>query len=130
RMEMALELERLVLAGDPRMIGVESAGYSDTITAGAIASTTGVRGAGAETSACLGAYSLAGDGGDVTTGVGFSVGRSAEDPDPAAAAAQAVERSVRMLGASKAQSRKLTVVFDPYVTSQFLGLVAEMLSGD
>lgn len=130
RIELALELERLVLAGDPRMVGVESADYTDSVTAGAIASTAGVRRAGAETSAYLGAYSLAGRDDDVTTGFGFSVGRTVEDLDPAEAARQAVERSVRMLGATKAPSRKLTVVLDPYVTSQFLGLVAEMLSGD
>jgi len=35
-----------------------------------------------------------------------------------------------MLGAKKVTGRRLTVVLDPYVTSQFLGLVAEMLSGE
>ena len=35
-----------------------------------------------------------------------------------------------MLGAVKVPSERLTVVFDPYVTSQFLGLVAELLSGE
>lgn len=130
KIDLAIELERRVQGGDPRMIGVESADYADSISAGAIASTTGVRTCGAETSAYVGAYSLAGADDEVTTGFGFSVGRTAEDLDVAAAADEAVERSVRMLGARKADSRRLTVVFDPYVTSQFLALVAEMLSGE
>jgi PmbA protein len=130
KIELALELERLVRAGDPRMFGVESADYADSVTAGAIASTTGVRSAGQETSAYVGAYSLAGVDDEMTTGFGFSVARTAEDLDVAAAAHEAVERAVRMLGARRARGRRLTVVLDPYVTSQFLGLVAEMLSGE
>jgi PmbA protein len=130
KIDLALELERLVRAGDPRMFGVESADYADSIAAGAIASTTGVRSAGQETSAYLGAYSLAGVDDEMTTGFGFSVARTAEDLDVASAAGEAVERAVRMLGARKVRGRRLTVVLDPYVTSQFLGLVAEMLSGE
>ena len=130
KIELALELERRVNGGDPRMFGVESADYADSIAAGAIASTTGVRSAGRETSAYVGAYSLAGADEEMTTGFGFSVARTAEDLDVAAAASDAVERAVRMLGARKVQGRRLIVVLDPYVTSQFLGLVAEMLSGE
>lgn len=126
----AIELERLVLAGDERMKAVESADYSDALSVSAIATTTGIRSAGAETSVYLGAYALAGDDDETTTGFGFEVGRCLEDLDPVAAARDAVDRSVRLLGATKASSQRLTVVFDPYVTSQFLGLVAEMLSGE
>ena len=130
KIELALELERLVNGGDSRMFGVESADYADSIAAGAIASTTGVRTASRETSAYVGAYSLAGADEEMTTGFGFSVARSAQDLDVAAAASDAVQRAVRMLGARKVPGRRLTVVLDPYVTSQFLGLVAEMLSGE
>jgi PmbA protein len=127
---MAIELERLVRAGDPRMKGVESADYADAVSVSAIATTSGIRSAGAETSVYLGAYALAGDDEETTTGFGFSVARSVEGLDLSAAAADAVERSVRLLGAGKAPSERLTVVFDPYVTSQFLVLIAEMLSGE
>jgi len=130
KIRLAIELERAVLAGDPRMTGVESADYADAMSASAIATTTGLRRASAETSVYLGAYALAGDSDGPTTGFGFSVARSTEGLDPVAAAADAVERSVRMLGATKAPSGRLTVVFDPYVTSQFLGVIAEMLSGE
>ena len=130
KIDLAIELERLVTAGDRRMLGVESADYADSHSVGAIASSTGVRACGSETSAYVGAYALAGAGDEVTTGFGFSVGRSAEDLDLEVAAADAVQRATRMLGAQKVDGRRLTVVFDPYVTSQFLGLVAEMLSGE
>ena len=112
------------------MKGVESADYADAVSVSAIATTTGIRSAGAETSVYLGAYALAGDDDETTTGFGFSVARSVEGLDLEPAAADAVERSVRLLGAGKAPSERLTVVLDPYVTSQFLGLIAEMLSGE
>lgn len=130
KIALAIDLEREVLGGDPRMKGVESADYADELSVSAIASTTGIRRSGAETSAYLGAYALAGDEDETTTGFGFSVGRAVESLDPSGAARDAVHRSVRLLGAGKVPSRRLTVVFDPYVTSQFLGLVVEMLSGD
>ncbi len=130
KIALAIELERLVRSGDPRMTGVESADYADALSVSAIATTTGIRSAGAETSVYLGAYALAGDDDETTTGFGFSVGRCVEELDLEAAASDAVARSVRLLGATKASSERLTVVLEPYVTSQFLGLVAEMLSGD
>jgi PmbA protein len=130
KIRLAIELEAMVRNGDPRMVGVESADYADAISASAIATTTGIRSAAAETTVYLGAYALAAEGDETTTGFGFTVGRSVADLDPALAASDAVARSVRLLGATKAPSQRLTVVFDPYVTSQFLGLIAEMLSGE
>ncbi len=130
KIRLAIEVEALVRAGDPRISGVESADYADSVSATAIASTTGIRTAGAETSVYVGTYALAADEVDTTTGFGFSVGRTVQDLDVQAAADEAVERCVRLLGARKAASERLTVVLHPYVTSQFLGLVAEMLSGE
>jgi PmbA protein len=130
RLALALELERLVRDGDPRMLGTESADYADTVTTGAIVTTTGIRVAGSETSAYVGAYALAGDDEDTTTGFGWSVARWAGGLDVEAAAAEAVRRSTELLGARKARSRRVTVVLDPSVTSQLLGVLGEMLSGE
>jgi PmbA protein len=130
RLALALELERLVRAGDPRMLGTESADYADSVTTGAIVTSTGIRVAGNETSAYVGAYALAGADEDTTTGFGWSVARWPGDLDVEAAAAEAVRRSTELLGARKASSRRLTVVLDPLVTSQLLGVLGEMLSGE
>ena len=130
KIALALELERRVLGADPRMTGLESADYADSVGASAIVSTTGIRSAGSETSAFLGTWALAGDDAETTTGFGFSVGRTVEELDLDAAVAEAVDRCIGSLGARKPASERLTVVLDPYVTSQFLGLVAELLSGE
>jgi PmbA protein len=130
KLSLALELEAAARAIDRRVTGVEAADYADSESVAAIASTTGVRRSGMESSTYLGADVLASDGAGTSTGFGFSVGRGPGALDPELAARDAVERAVRMLGATKAPSEHLTVVFDPYVTSQFLGLVAELLSGE
>lgn len=129
KIELALELERLVRAGDPRILGVEAAEYADGVHTSVVASTTGVRSGERATSCSLVAYSLAGDGDEVTTGFGFSVGRRLGDLDVEHAAGDAVQRAVRMLGAGRSPSRRLTVVFDPWVTAQFLSIVGESFSG-
>lgn len=129
KIALALELERLVSTADPRIIGVEMAEYADTIETSVIASTAGIRSVGRETGCSLVVYSLAAEGDDVTTGFGFSVGRGLGDLDIDEAASQAVHRAVRMLGAGPAPSRRLTAVFDPWVTAQFLSILGESFSG-
>lgn len=130
KVDLALELERAVRGADPRIVGIESAEYGDGRFEGAIVSTTGVRNAGRETSAFLSVYALASDDDDTQTGFGFSVGREAADLDVAAAAADAAERATRLLGATKPGSERLTVVLDPWVTAQFLGILGWTLNGE
>lgn len=130
KIELALGLERRVMSSDDRIVGIESADYADSTSAAAIASTRGIRAASAETSTYLGAYVLAGGDEETTSGFGFSVGRSGQDLSMDVAAADAVGRATAQLGARKVPSGRVAVVFDPYVTSQFVSLVAEMLSGD
>ncbi len=130
RIALAVELERDLLAADPRMVGVESADYADSSSASAIVTSTGIRRSSLESSAYLGTWALASDDGDVTTGFGYSVGRSPDQLSPSTAAADAVERCLAQFGARKVAGGRSTVVLDPYVTSQFLGVVAELLSGE
>ncbi|MCY3926425.1 MAG: TldD/PmbA family protein [bacterium] len=130
KIDLALELERAVLAGDRRIRGVESADYADALSVGAVVTTSGIRSIDRDSSCHLSAFSLAADGAETQTGFGFSVGRSLDDLDLQQAAADAVERAVRMLGARKPATMRTTVVFDPWVTAQFLGLVGAVFSGE
>lgn len=130
KIDLALELERAVRAGDRRICGVESADYVDSVSVGAVVTTSGIRSVGRDSSCYLSAFSLATDGDETQTGFGFSVGRGIEDLDLQQAADDAVERAVRLLGASKPATERTTVVFDPWVTAQFLGIVGSTLSGE
>jgi len=130
KVAMALDLERQIRGGDPRIRQVPSADYGDDRVEVALASTTGVRAFTRRTSAFLSASAIAGEGVDSHTGSGFSVGRGFGDLDPERAARDAVTRSTRMLGATKAPSDRLTVVFDPRVVSSLLSIVSSALSGE
>jgi PmbA protein len=130
KVALAIELERATLAADPRINGVESCDYGDSLAEAAIVTTTGIREASRATGAELVAYSLAADGDDTQTGFGFSLGREFAELDVAAAAGDAADRAVRMLGATQPATARLTVVLDPWVTAQLVGIVAGTLSAE
>jgi len=128
KVEMALELERAVRAADPRIRGVESADYGDSVSESAIASTEGVLVTSRRSGCSIFASAMAGDGAETMTGSGYSVARTPEDLDMAKAVKDASEKSTRLLGARKPPSRRLTVLLDPSVSASFLGLLSSGLS--
>ena len=129
KIELAKELERLAKAVDPR-VRVDDANYSDVAGESAVATTTGIRRSGRENGCYVSVSTLADDGDETQTGFGFSVGRSPDDFDLAKAAKEAADRATRLLGATKPTSRRLTVVLDPFVTAQFLGIISSTLNGE
>jgi PmbA protein len=130
KVELALELERRVRGADPRVRQVAFADYGDMAAEAAIATSTGITAFSRRTVCSLSAEAIVGEGADSQTGVGFSAGRSPGSLDLAKAADDAVTRAVRMLGASKARSGRVTVVFDPRVTSTLLSIISSALSGE
>jgi PmbA protein len=126
----ALEVERATRAADSRIRGVETAEYGDAAVEAAVASSTGVRAHVRRTVCSVYAYALAGEGPETQTGYGYSVGRHPDELDVAKAAGMAAERATQMLGAKQPASRKITVVLDPLVTAQFLGVLSAALSGE
>lgn len=130
KIELARELERAVRAADPRITGVDAADFDDGISESAVVSTSGIRTASRDASCYVSASCVATDGDDTQTGFGFSVGRTLEDLDISVAAGDAARRATRLLGATQPQSGRVTVVLDPYVTAQFLGIIGGTLSGE
>lgn len=129
KIDLAKELERLTLGIDGR-VRVDDANYADAAVETAVATTTGIRRASRENGCHVSVSTLADDGDETQTGFGFSVGRSPDEFDLAKAAREAAERATRLLGATKPASRRLTVVLDPFVTAQFLGIIGSTLNGE
>jgi PmbA protein len=129
KIELTKELERLTLGADSR-IRIDDANYSDVAGESAVATTTGIRRSGRENGCYVSVSTLADDGDETQTGFGFSVGRSPDDFDLSKAAKEAAERATRLLGAVKPPSRRLTVVLDPFVAAQFLGIISSTLNGE
>jgi PmbA protein len=129
KIELALELERLALAGDSR-IRMDDTNYADGWSEHAVATTTGILRSGRSNGCYVMASTLADEGSETQTGFGFSVGRDPGELDLAVAAGDAVSRAVRLLGATKPASRRVTVVLTPFVTAQFLSIIGSTLSGE
>ncbi len=129
KIEFAKELERQTLAVDSR-VRVDDSTYSDGAVEMAVATTTGIRRSGRENGCYVAVSTLATEGDETQSGFGFSVGRSPDEFDVAKAAREASDRATRLLGATKPPSRRVTVVFDPYVTAMFLGVISSTLNGE
>jgi PmbA protein len=129
KVALAKELEKVTRGLDPRL-RVEDANYADALGESAVATSTGIAAQGRATGCYVSVSTMADDGDETQTGFGFSVGRSPADLDVAKAAADGADRALRMLGATKPTSRKVTVVLDPFVTAQFLGILSATLNGE
>ena len=133
KIDLAKELEKLASGADPR-VRVDDSNYADAYGESAVASTTGIRMSGRENGCYVSLSTLAdegeGDDAETQTGFGFSVGRSPDEFDLDRAAREAVERATRLLGATQPASKRLTVVLDPYVTAQFIGVISSTLNGE
>ncbi|MDJ0767688.1 MAG: TldD/PmbA family protein [Ilumatobacter sp.] len=129
KIELAKELERLTAAHDSR-IRIDDSNYADAYGEAAVASTTGIRQWGRENGCYVSISTLADDGDETQTGFGFSVGRTPTALDIERAAKDGAERATRLLGATKPPSARTTVVLDPFVTAQFLGIISSTLNGE
>ncbi len=130
KIAMAIELERMVRTGDPRIRQVDSANYSDFIAEAVIFSTNGIRANFARSGAYVSVEAIASDGRDDQTGWGLSAARAPHELDLAEAARDAITRSTRMLGAVKPPSMKATAVFDPRSAAMLFSIIGGALSGE
>lgn len=130
KIALTIELEALTMAGDPRIIGIESADYVDSISESATVSSTGIEVTSRDSGSYVAVYSLAAENDETQVGFGFSVNRDPGALDVARAANDAVDRATRLLGAVQPASERLTIVFDPFVTAQFLSILGDTMSGE
>lgn len=130
KVDQALELERLVRARDPRVTGVRTSTFSDSSGESAVATTTGLAVCDEYGFCYVAVEALVVARDETQTGYGISAGREPDDLDLDAAAADGVDRAVRLLGATKPTSQRVTVVLDPDVTADLLNIIGGTLSGE
>lgn len=130
KVDMALDLERRVKALDARVRGVRSAGYGDSMGEAAVATNTGIASYGRGTWCHVSVSALADDGDETKIGGGNDVARTPDDLDVGRAASDAVERAVRLFGATKARSQRLAVVFEPRLAATILNIAGGMFTGE
>lgn len=127
---VALDLERMTVSADPRVTKLEQAQFGDAVSRVAVASTTGVRAEYGRTDCWAVVVALAEEGEETQTGWSFRVARELDELEWADVASEAVDRSTRLLGASKPKSARVPVVLDTFAGSSFLGVLAGALSAE
>lgn len=129
KVRLALDLEARTRALDAR-VRVDDANYDDGWGEVAVATTTGIAVSGRENACSMTVGTLVDDGDETQTGFGWAVGRSPAAFDLDRAASMAVDRATRLLGARQPASGRVTVILDPLVTAQFLGVIGSTLNGE
>ena len=124
-----VRLEEATRAADPR-IRTEEAIYSDSDAEIAIATSTGIESHYRRTDAWCYSVAIAEDAGDTQVAFEFDLARGLGSLDADAVAARAAERALAILGAGKIPSARMPIVFDPYTSGQFLGVLANALTGE
>jgi len=130
KIRLCKEIERQARAFDPRVTITERCAYTDSSYTICIVNSLGLE---AEYhGAYCGAYAMlvAEENGEAETGFGFRYSLRYRDLEPAAIAREAAQKAVNMLGATTIPSGEMAAVFDPYVATNFLGLLSTSLSAD
>lgn len=130
KVQMAIELERMVKGADPRVRGVRAATYTDAAGAFAVATSTGISAGGRSTIAYVSVSALADDGDASVIAGGMSVGRAIGELSLEEAADDAVSRLLSKIGSTKPESAVVTLILEPRLTATLLGIVSGMLGGE
>ena len=126
----AIDLERRVMAGDPRVRSVRTTVWSDSASRFALASSKGLSLDTSGTSCSLSVSAIAGEGADTATGFGADGARAPADLDDDKVVADAVQRATELLGGRPVPSAHLSVLFEPRLAATLLGIIAGTLTGD
>lgn len=130
KVSLAIELEKATRSFDRRIKVVEEAGYSDSDSEIAIATSGGVSGTYRRTDAWCYSVAIAEEGEDTQVGFEFDLARGLSALDVRDVAVRSAERALGVLGARKIPSARMPVVFDPYTAGQFLGVIGGVLTAE
>lgn len=130
KVELALELERLTLAADPRIKRVRKASYGESIYSVHIRNSQAIYGGYSGSSVSSSVAAIAELDGDSQLGWDFGFGAGFESLDIAAIAQEAASRAVAQLGARKIPGMNCPVVFEGRVAADFLELLAPSFSAE
>lgn len=130
KIETAKEIERQARAYDPRVKITESCSYSDSRYLVVLVNSQGITAAYHAANCGASTFVVAVENGESQTGFGLAYGLKFKNIDPAKVGREGASKAVRMLGAKRVNTQRAAVVFDPYVATNFLGVIAPALAAD
>jgi len=130
KIALAKDIENRARSHDPRIKITERCAYSDSIYEVVILNSLGVKAEYQGAYCGASAFLVAEEHGDSQTGFGFQYLLKYKELDPEFIGSEAAKKAVRMLGAKGINTETMVTVFDPYVATNFLGLIAQSLSSE
>jgi PmbA protein len=130
KIQLAKELEILAKKKDRRVAGVNSLIYDDSLDEVMILNSTGFFDSYKTTSAFIYISIISKEKEDTSTGDFFEYKRSPGEFNLEDIAANAVKRSISILGGKKVKSQVVDIVLDPFIAAQFLGIIAGIVTAD
>ena len=130
KIQLARELEILAKKKDKRVTGINNLIYDDSLDEVMILNSTGFFDSYRATSAFIYLSVISKEKDDTSTGDFFGYNRSPGEFNLEEIAANAVNRSVSILGGKKIKSQVVDIVLDPFIAAQFLGIIASIVTAD
>lgn len=130
KIEVAREIEKMGRDYDKRIKITESCTYQDAEYVSALANSLGIAASYSGTLAGAYSYFVAEEDGDCQTGFGMQFGTRYEDLKPREIAEEGAFKAVSMLGAGSMSTQRMTAVFDPYIVTNLLDVLAPAVMAD
>ncbi len=130
KIKIAIDIERRVRESDSRITGVRTAAYGDSSEAFALASTSGITATTRATGSSVSVQALAADGERTQTGYSWDAARHPSHLDSDFVVERARSQATDLLGSTKPESGKVSLVLEPRLAATIIGVTAGMLSGD
>lgn len=130
KIALAMEIEKAARGFDKRVKNTRTSSYQDAQYTIYLANSSGFA-VSYSGSYCGGyAYLVAEEEGDTQTGFGIQYSLKYHDIDPVKIGSDAAQKAVQMLGAKTIDTQKAAIVLDPYIATNFLGLIAPAVTGE
>lgn len=130
KIELAREVERRAKAYDKRIKVIERAGYEDSRYSVAVINSSGVKVFQKGAYCGIYVFLVAEENGDAQTGFSTQALRHYQELDPVFVGQEGAMTAVRSLGAKSAPSRMMPCILEPYVMTNFMGVLAGSFGAD
>lgn len=130
KIDLAKLIENTARTFDKRVTITERSSYFDAEYEVTLANSLGI--AASYRGTYCGCYAdlVAEENGDTQTGFAIKMTLNYRDLDPNKVGREAAEKAVRKLGAKTVHTQKAVIIFDPYIATSFLDVVAPALSAE
>ncbi len=130
KIDLARQVEESARAYDARITVVEKAAYQDSEFTMVVVNSEGIRAVEKGSFCGLYSYVVAEEDGDAQTGFSLTFSRHLPELTPEEVGREAAHNAVRMLQGKTITSGTMPCVLEPYVVTNFLGILANSVNAD